>query len=68
MQIRKIHPTINKVSIKKQKNDFAYWQTQSYQARLNALEKIRREYHQWRHGAEPRLQRVYSVVKRQQNT
>jgi len=32
---------INKVNLKQQKNDFAYWQTQSYQARLETLEKIR---------------------------
>ncbi len=64
MQTRKIQPTIKKVSLQNQKSDFAYWQTQSYEARLTALEEIRREYHQWRHGAEPRLQRVYSIVKR----
>jgi len=53
-----------KVDLRKQKSDFAYWQTQPYQARLAALEQIRREYHRWRYGAEPRLQRVYSIVKR----
>ncbi len=36
-----------KVKLKEQKSDFAYWQTQSYQARLEALEQIRQEYHQW---------------------
>lgn len=53
-----------KVSIHRQKSDFAYWQTQPYQARLAALEQIRQEYHRWRYGAEPRLQRVYTIVKR----
>lgn len=37
-----------KVNLKEQKSDFAYWQTQSYQARLDALEQIRQEYHQWK--------------------
>lgn len=54
----------SKESIKKQKSDFAYWQTQSYQKRLATLEEIRREFHQWKYRAEPRLQRVYTIVKR----
>jgi hypothetical protein len=53
-----------KVNVRKQKNDFAYWQTQSYQARLATLEQIRQEYHRWKFGAEPRFQRVYTIVKR----
>ncbi|MBM3124202.1 MAG: hypothetical protein FJZ87_03910 [Chloroflexi bacterium] len=59
-----MQPVVKKSALKKQGSDFAYWQTQSYEARLAALEEIRREYNQWRHGAEPRLQRVYSIVKR----
>ncbi|RLC61494.1 MAG: hypothetical protein DRI79_08225 [Chloroflexi bacterium] len=54
-----------KVSISKQKTDFAYWQTQSYQTRLATLEQIRREYHIWKYGAEPGFQRVCTIVKRQ---
>jgi hypothetical protein len=53
-----------KVKFGDQESDFAYWQMQPYQVRLAALEQIRREYHRWRYGAEPRLQRVYTVVKR----
>jgi hypothetical protein len=53
-----------KVSLYSAKSDLAYWRTQSYQDRLAALEQIRREFHRWKYGAEPRLQRVYSVVKR----
>jgi hypothetical protein len=44
--------------------DLKYWQAQPPAARLAALEEIRREYHHWRYGAEPRFQRVYSIVKR----
>jgi hypothetical protein len=55
---------VTKTNIHQQTSDFAYWQTQSYQARLAALEEIRQEYHRWRYGAEPRLQRVYTIVKR----
>jgi hypothetical protein len=53
-----------KVKIRSQKTDFAYWQTQPYQVRLATLEQIRQEYHRWRYDAEPRLQRVYTIVKR----
>jgi hypothetical protein len=53
-----------KVKLQEQKTDFAYWQSQPYHARLAALEQIRREYHQWRYHAEPRLQRVYRIIKR----
>ncbi len=59
-----IEKIVTKVRIGQQTNDFAYWQTQSYQARLAALEEIRQEYHRWRYGAEPRLQRVYTIIKR----
>lgn len=59
-----ISKTYTKLPIHKQKSDFAYWQNQPYEARLAALEQIRREYHQWRYGAEPRLQRVYTIIKR----
>ena len=43
--------------------ELEYWRTQPPEARLRALEEIRLEYHKWRYGAEPRLQRVYSIVK-----
>jgi hypothetical protein len=54
-----------KMNLKEQKSDFAYWQTQSYQARLKALEEIRHSYHQWKYNnAESRLQRVYTISQR----
>jgi hypothetical protein len=59
-----IQKVYTKVNLREQKSDFAYWQTQPFQARLAALEQIRREFHQWRYGAEPRLLRVYSISKR----
>jgi len=59
-----IKPTYALVRISEQKSDFAYWQTQPYELRLAALEQIRQEFHRWKYGAEPRLQRVYSIVKR----
>ena len=56
-----IEKRYTKVNIHSQKSDFAYWQTQSYQARLATLEQIRREYHRWRYGAEPRLEFIQSL-------
>ena len=56
---------INKINLKEQKSDFAYWQTQSYETRLATLEQIRQEYHQWKNNsAESRLQRVYTISQR----
>ncbi len=59
--IKKVY---TKTSLRKRKSDFAYWQTQSYEARLATLEQIRREYHEWKYGTQPRFSRVYSIVKR----
>ena len=44
-----------------QASDFVYWQKQSYEKRLEALEQIRNEFH---NGNKQGLQRVYRVVKR----
>ncbi len=62
--MRTIRKVVRKVPLREQPSDFAYWQTQTYQARLAALEQIRREFHGWHQDAEPRLQRLYQVVKR----
>jgi 2-polyprenyl-3-methyl-5-hydroxy-6-metoxy-1,4-benzoquinol methylase len=57
---------IHKTTTKQQRSDFHYWQQQTPQKRLEALEQIRKEYHQYRYNnAEPRLQRVYTIIKRQ---
>jgi hypothetical protein len=55
---------IKKINIKEQKSDFNYWQQQPYQKRLEALEEIRQQYHQYKYNnAQPRLQRVYTIIK-----
>ena len=46
-------------------DDAKYWVDKSPQERLNALEQIRSEFHRWKYqDAEPRLQRVYRIIKR----
>jgi hypothetical protein len=63
-KMRTIKKVVTKTAMREQKSDAEYWRAQPPAARLAALEEIRREYHRWRYGAEPRLQRVYTIVKR----
>ncbi|HEX7343488.1 MAG TPA: hypothetical protein VF398_04450 [bacterium] len=59
-----IEKVCKRVNLKDKTSDFVFWQSQPPQARIDALEEIRREYHLWRYGAEPRFQRVCRIVKR----
>jgi len=45
------------------KNDFEFWQSKSYQERIDAVETLRLEFIQMKRNVQQRLQRVYSVVK-----
>lgn len=54
---------VNRTTLKSSQSEVAYWRSQPYEARLTALENIRREYHQWQYNAEPGFQRVYQIVK-----
>lgn len=54
---------IKKFKIQEQQTDFNFWQTQSFQARLEALEQIRSEYILWKYHAEQRFQRICRVIK-----
>jgi hypothetical protein len=60
----KMAKVVTKVRMYEQESDFAYWQTQSPEARLAALEEIRREYHRWKYGSEPPLRKVVTIVNR----
>ncbi|MCX7837883.1 MAG: hypothetical protein N2559_00275 [Anaerolineae bacterium] len=60
---RRIEKVVTKVPLRTRKNDFAYWQTRPYAERLAALQEIRRGYHRWKYGAEPRLQRTVTIIK-----
>jgi hypothetical protein len=59
-----ISKVIKKYKINEQPNDFSFWQSKSYEERLDALEQIRKEYNLWKYNAEQRFQRIYRVVKR----
>ena len=62
---RQIQPVVKIVRLGEEEGDRVYWLSQSPQARWEAVEEIRREYHGWQHGSEPRLQRVCAIIKRQ---
>ena len=61
---RQIALVYRKARISEQGSDLDFWLSQSPQARLAALEEIRREYHAWKYGTEPGFQRVLTIVKR----
>jgi hypothetical protein len=63
-KVRKIASVYRKVRLQNQPTDFAFWQNQPYILRLATLEEIRSEYHGWQANTQPRLQRVYSIIKR----
>jgi hypothetical protein len=58
---------IRKTTTKQQMSDFHYWQTQPPVKRIEALEQIRKEYHQYKYNAESRFQRVYTIIKRERS-
>lgn len=64
---RQISLFSRKTRISEQGSDRDYWLLQSPEARLAALEQIRREYHGWKPGEEPRVERVVTIVKRSQS-
>jgi hypothetical protein len=68
---RKIAAVVQKNSLSQQGNDFAYWQTQPYEKRIEALEEIRNEFRQWEASSredgghvQSGFQRVFRIVKR----
>jgi len=68
---RKIAMVVHKRNLHNFETDFAYWQQQSYEMRIAALEEIRREYHAWVDSqqkdptdVQSGFQRVYRIIKR----
>ncbi|MFH1974930.1 MAG: hypothetical protein ABIJ52_05120 [Pseudomonadota bacterium] len=58
-----ISKVIKKYKINEQPSEFLYWQSRSYEERLDALEQIRKEYNLWRYNAEQGFQRIYRIIK-----
>lgn len=61
----KIVAVVRKTRMKEQGTDFAYWQSRPIEERLQALAEIRRQYHEWKYGAEPGFERVLTVIKKE---
>jgi hypothetical protein len=60
MNTPKMIPTVRVVNLRDTADDYP-GQLQTPLQNLATLEQIRREYHQWKYNAEPRLQKVYSI-------
>ena len=56
--------TIRKINKSEEQSDYSFWKIQSYEARLEALEKIREEFNSLKYGSQQRFQRIYKVIKR----
>ncbi len=54
------------VNLKARNTDFKFWQTQSELQRLEAIEILRQQYINFRKDVQPRLQRVYRIIKQTQ--
>ena len=50
------------VNLKDVQTDYIFWQTKSFQERLEAIEFLRMQYIKFRKDVQPRLQRVCRVV------
>jgi hypothetical protein len=68
---RNIAMVVRKTSLTEQGNDFAFWQTQTPEARMKALEEIRCEYQAWEQSLNKNnaniqsgFQRVFRIIKR----
>lgn len=59
---RKIEKVVRITSFGEPPTDIEDWRGQSYEARIAAVEEIRREYHGWDNEPRPRLQRVYRII------
>lgn len=61
---RTIARVYKKLKLQNQGTDYKFWQNQPAEKRLETLEQIRSEYHEWKYDTQPRFQRVLSIIKR----
>jgi hypothetical protein len=59
-----VEPIVTKIPLHGQPSSAAYWRSRPPEERLAAFESLRREYHLWKYGTEPRLQAVCQRVRR----
>jgi len=65
---KEFNETMDKKAIKildlnSKENDFKFWQTQTFEKRLEALEQLRTQFIIWKYGTEQGFQRVYRIVE-----
>lgn len=61
---RSITKVATRMKLGEQASDLEYWLAQPFEARIAALEELRRQYAVWKYGSVPGFQRVYRVIKR----
>jgi hypothetical protein len=54
---------ISVIKKSEERNDFQFWQSKSYQERIDAIETLRLQYIQMKKNVQQGLQRVYTIVK-----
>ena len=61
---RQIALVYRKMRISEQGSDLEYWLSHPPAPRLAPVEEIVREYHGWKPGQEPRIEKVITIIKR----
>jgi hypothetical protein len=59
-----IAKVVKHTNLKNTKTDLEFWLSRSAEERLRTVEEIRCEFHGWKDHVQPRLQRVFTIVKR----
>ena len=58
-----IAKVVTRVKFGQDDGDLAFWQAQPPEARLAALEEIRREYHLWKYGGEQPFRKIVTIIR-----
>lgn len=59
----RLDPSVSVYGIGEQPAEFHYWQDVYIDDRIEAVERLRREYHGWSRGNEPALERTACIVE-----
>jgi len=62
-KLRAVQPVVKIIPLDSPKNDYQYWQSQSYESRIHALEEIRAEYHRMQGDVPLGIQKVVTIIK-----
>jgi hypothetical protein len=59
-----IQAIVTRINKKSSHSDFSFWQSQSFEKRLETLEMLRQEYNSWKYADQSGFQRVFTIIKR----